>query len=430
MVFRIDLSDVLAIYVDRLGPDSLFSSGFIQRVEADEGISTLATQDSGVLRYNPNWCQKHIKTTAMLEDALMHELMHHVQADSVRIGNKVYDNLCSDAAINSVLKRMGLSCSLMKSFYPETGDTQCLLRPGAVIDRWSSLEIELRRRVREFYSRRLYPLSGKYHHWESRNLPTPEEVAEVVKQIPGGNTHSCGWDPKTSTIGNAEILDSLMGDLRAGYSSTLGSWLTEIERGRKGMRLGLLKDFLCNNLLAKIEASLEDPGEKNWAAGRLKRRDLIDLACGFEITGFWNPEDDQTTEQRGIYMYVDVSGSEFPYLPKVLGIIASTLEVDGVFQFSNKVVEMHLSRLRDGGGKVEVDTTGGTDFDCVVEHAVKHRHKKIVVVTDGCASTGDKMKDLARQHIEKLCLVYTPHADHKNFFHEHFKRWVSLEGIL
>ncbi len=80
-------------------------------------------------------------------------------------------------------------------------------------------------------------------------------------------------------------------------------------------------------------------------------------------------------------VYLDVSGSMDPYLPYLYGALSSLrahVEPD-VCLFSTEVHEVPLREVIRG----RVATTGGTDIACVVRHALAHRRRKILVITDG-----------------------------------------------
>ena len=47
--------------------------------------------------------------------------------------------------------------------------------------------------------------------------------------------------------------------------------------------------------------------------------------------------------------------------------------------FSTTVTSIALKDLQRG----RVDTTGGTEIRCVIEHALAHRVRKVLIVTDG-----------------------------------------------
>ena len=56
-----------------------------------------------------------------------------------------------------------------------------------------------------------------------------------------------------------------------------------------------------------------------------------------------------TSQDRGLAIYLDVSGSGNEYLPKILGVLRSLRnELTTIFQFSNKVVETPFETLLKG----------------------------------------------------------------------------------
>jgi len=85
-------------------------------------------------------------------------------------------------------------------------------------------------------------------------------------------------------------------------------------------------------------------------------------------------------EQRA-HLYIDVSGSVDPWIGRFYGLVLALGDEIGspVHLFSNQVLDMTLDDLARG----RVRTTGGTDFDCVVTHALERGYRRIVVVTDG-----------------------------------------------
>jgi hypothetical protein len=81
------------------------------------------------------------------------------------------------------------------------------------------------------------------------------------------------------------------------------------------------------------------------------------------------------------HVYLDVSGSMNAYIPLLYGALAALRDyVDPeVLLFSTKVSPIAMAELRRG----VVTTTGGTDIACVLEHIVKKRIRKALVLTDG-----------------------------------------------
>jgi hypothetical protein len=82
-----------------------------------------------------------------------------------------------------------------------------------------------------------------------------------------------------------------------------------------------------------------------------------------------------------VHIYLDVSGSTMDFQRLFFGLTLRLGDRIGspVYQFSNAVAAVSLAELLEG----RCETTGGTDFDCVVRHALEHDFARILVVTDG-----------------------------------------------
>lgn len=81
-------------------------------------------------------------------------------------------------------------------------------------------------------------------------------------------------------------------------------------------------------------------------------------------------------------VYVDVSGSMSSYLPLLFGPLLTVVQrrLATLWQFSTAVAPLPLAAVRDG----VISTTGGTDIDCVLAHALDDPATScIVLVTDG-----------------------------------------------
>jgi hypothetical protein len=92
------------------------------------------------------------------------------------------------------------------------------------------------------------------------------------------------------------------------------------------------------------------------------------------------------------HVYLDVSGSMDPWIEDLYGALARLggHVAPDVNLFSTRVETVPLRALRDGVRT----TTGGTDLRCVLEHALKGRARRVLIVTDGYV--GQAPQDLAR----------------------------------
>jgi hypothetical protein len=115
-----------------------------------------------------------------------------------------------------------------------------------------------------------------------------------------------------------------------------------------------------------------------FAPGRL---DWPSLALGYWPSLFHGSRYDRADDELRAHVYVDVSGSFDPFASRVYGLLLALGDEVGspVHLFSNAVSDVTLNELARGLRR----STGGTDFDCVFGHALDHRYRRILVLTDG-----------------------------------------------
>lgn len=93
--------------------------------------------------------------------------------------------------------------------------------------------------------------------------------------------------------------------------------------------------------------------------------------------------------------YVDVSGSQNHVIKHVLPVVSRLRQKVGnvVYCFSTYVHETQIADL--ARGKYESD--GGTDFNPVIKHMLKHRFRNALILTDGQAYLSDDLKEELRR---------------------------------
>ena len=156
------------------------------------------------------------------------------------------------------------------------------------------------------------------------------------------------------------------------------------------------------------------------------KRDLVLLAAGMYPGHFHNNVLYPQMKKTGLAVYLDVSGSVNLYLPKILGILKHLeKEITTVFQFSNKVVETEFVELLKGN----IETTIGTDFDCVATSIIEKGFDKAVIITDGYAYLSDDLKEqLLKHRLITLTIVFDQTNSCESF--EPFGDVIQLEHIV
>lgn len=137
-------------------------------------------------------------------------------------------------------------------------------------------------------------------------------------------------------------------------------------------------------------ALVDDPNHPRWRFGRSPqpgvpfapgRSDWVVLARGQWPALFHGAAFGSTDDEQRAHLYIDVSGSVHAWIGRLYGLVLALGDEIGspVHLFSNQVLDLTLEDLARG----RVKTTGGTDFDCVVFHALAQGYRRIVVVSVG-----------------------------------------------
>jgi hypothetical protein len=122
-------------------------------------------------------------------------------------------------------------------------------------------------------------------------------------------------------------------------------------------------------------------------------------------------------DEQPVRAYVDVSGSTHDLWSLLLRALSGVLSHRRVqaFQFSNAVAPLRPD-------SPTVRTTGGTDFDCVVRHALGHR--EVFVITDGYANLGAALRQRAGGTRVHVLLTGAPSGEVERHVRQQF------EGLL
>ncbi len=99
-------------------------------------------------------------------------------------------------------------------------------------------------------------------------------------------------------------------------------------------------------------------------------------------------------------------------------------EITTIFQFSNKVVETSFETLLKGN----IQTTFGTDFNCIAQSILERGVDRAVIITDGYASMSDDLKQQLRKHgLVTLTILFDDAQTCEDF--AQFGEVVQLEDI-
>jgi len=371
-----------------LGYES-FAAGFISRVVADEGVPTAGITAQGVLRYHPAFVRDHVKTEADLFCLVFHELLHPAFGHFIH-GPDELANIACDAIINAVITTLFPDASangcLFKALYPERG-LAAILRKGSklVYSRYCPLY------------QHLYP---DYAH--SRAKLSAGEVIQTLKALtpPGyaqvlllGSHGTSGaeakppehWSGKVTREVSKELLAAIkQAGGGAGYCDSLIALMVEVLKTKRTLRQDLLLGYTTRKRLdAFFETNQRPRRITSPFPVNPSRRDLVLLGAGVWPGFFRNQQPELIRRRKGVAVFLDVSGSVNDHLPEILGLLSGLRHrLTTLYLFSNKVVEVPFATLCQG----QLQTTYGTDFDCIAETVLEKDYPRAVILTDGCAS--------------------------------------------
>lgn len=397
-----------------------FVAAFIKTVSADENCSTASIDANGVMRYNPAFVGQHVTGPADLFTVVTHELMHPMFSHFVYQGGQL-ENLGADMVINAAISQVFAQRSgkggLFRRFYKPIG-LEGLLRPGSV--------------MHQSRYARLY--SSFYESTTSASLSTGE-VIQTLKvltpsvEIPtimlmgshgqGQTKRGTGPDGAAPAF-PADALSRIAEDLKriaerpgvytAGYGEALYTFLLEVLKTHMSLKRALLDRFTTRQKVDRFRRTLTQPRiSVSPIPLQPSKRDFMLLAAGMPPLHYHNHAQRVTTETRGLAIYLDVSGSVNQHLPEIIGLLRSLrTELKTIFLFSNKVVEVPFRTLLAG----HIETTYGTDFNCIAEHILANRYDKAVILTDGYANmTEENQEQLKARMFRALTVLFGGRTD-------------------
>jgi hypothetical protein len=385
------------------------------------------------LLVNPDFVKVHANTPDKLAMLVLHELHHVLLGHTQRFDlNDPLENFVFDCVINAMLCRLlpnPESIALFTDYYSDEKFPECFLRPPAEwnTDRdlvslppalGSDLKFPGVVSAREVY-KALYSFEGASYE-EIRQL-FPKALGrrlallENVKLLGG---HGDSPEPAAS----AELVGAIREVITQwpcppepfkgqSLDGLFGTSTVQIQ-GRRHDRQSLRRLFRSVANLkdgsSQTVSGIEDRIIQSPIRGaRLTRKDLVGHLLGHQPLLLESRIAQRVPVQQGskVHVYLDVSGSIEGIKGVLYGAVLEHSECvwPQIHLFSTEVADVSLPQLRKGVCK----TTGGTDINCVFDHARKNRVQRALIVTDGWVGTPSKLNaDWARQM--KVAVAYTP----------------------
>jgi len=424
---KITLETVMQILREALGFES-FVASFITKVKEDKNVKTACITKHGMLSYNPEFVSKFISSKQDLFSLIFHELLHPMFGHFIYTSGEI-ENIAADAIINAVISEIysdnSRNGTLFRKLYNPKG-INGLLRAQSNMGN---------SRYEKVYDK-LYS-----QNQNSSCSITTGELIQTLKILTETenlkNVFLLGSHNKENSLNglSSEELGRIAADIKksvskkgknAGFSEDLFSILIQALRTHISIKKALLQKFITKR---KIDRFKELFRQRRISVSPIplnpSKRDLVMLSSGIYPFYFHNRIQTKRKQNRGLAIYLDVSGSVNEFLPKIIGILQSLKnEITSIFLFSNKVIEVTFDTLLKGN----IQTSYGTDFDCVAESILEKCFDRAVIITDGYATMKEGLKKkLEIIKLKTICFLFNSGEQCEAW--EYFGDVVQLEDI-
>jgi predicted metal-dependent peptidase len=452
-------------------------------------VSTMAIDDFGTLYVAEEYVNKHLKSIDDLKAILMHELFHQVLGDlkSMKSFKKndpdlglkqLAVNIAADCRINAFLyyflDENKLDNTVFDRMYATIKDefevSDFLLELLHKNSTFSSDErkkkecIPLIKIHTDLYSpgvNRQISFQETYNHVLNYLMSEQEKYGKLLSKLTDqlignhkfdpsnpGIDKQLGQDPDEDTDGNdlpedgdgdeedaGDLLSDIVngkGDKPPGVSNTAyTSILNEAQGIDEKIDLEIFKRLSFDNLFANTRMTnitkIKNLVKMPRIPTKLAKRDYFLLMNGVDPLLWYNPAYTELKVKRMLPIYLDVSGSMYSCLPEIIKLITNISETDleYVWGFSNKIYKHTMEDLKNQ----RIKSTGGTDFDCILDHAIQQQYRNIVVITDGEAycNRGNQKLDEIDEVITILC---SEHRARDNWLSRIYDNTMDIESVV
>lgn len=362
------------------------------------------------LLVNPTFLEQHCRADEHLFMLVMHEL-HHVLLGHTRLFPRAtpLDNIIFDAVINAVLCQLFPAeeyWSFFTNLYRADRIPDALLRPPIgwpqAFQFPTNLPEPIQQAVRTLYS----PAGGTYKELYDLFRDNPdlgalagegENQASILlgDHSPEGTPHRGAaaahhptligavraivekWPQPPNPIRGRSVGQKLrqkflkLGDRQPSAERVLGRLIRQTVVARPSGGVTKRSRTQKARMIESPVPTLRD------------RRAMVQLGLGATPLIFRQTVHQSSIDiERGVtHLYLDVSGSTQPYWKICAAIVSPFVKkkLIRLFGFSEEVAEISPAALAKG----RIQTTGGTDANCIWQHAIDQKVEKILIITDG-----------------------------------------------
>lgn len=463
-----------------LGSNSSLATKVINKIEivnsADNPhIETLCIGKEGIIFINREFWTKHVRTRLDAQTVLLHELFHAITGDTAKLDTIPKDelmlaNISMDMRINSAIVNTflgphvvsnNINSFILNNLYQPNG-IMGLLRPYSQYGTASKFRILYHglyhqsklndgetKNIEEIFENEetlrstlkiLIPKSqrepkykiiyiGNHSSGNNGDEETDEEGSDKLKAKVKGKIIEVGELDEFTKQEIRDVMGEKLGDSKvAGFGSIAIDSLIKVIKSNKNINNKFLDQFSCNQKINVLKSFYKkEKRQSSVVPIRPSSRDISMLGADITPSIWHNLVDKKHTKNKNVAIYLDVSGSVTSYLPQLLGVI-SNLDpgIKTIYCFSNEISENTKEELQQGIFK----TTGGTDFDCIIEHAIEKQINKLIILTDGYADVSSENRVKVKEHIKDVAMVYfSAYINRNNYLEQEYKKGFTLEEL-
>ncbi len=332
------------------------------------------------LQFNPDFCSKYVRTPEDVLFILAHEVCHFILGHlnnplihyNAKYGKRCV-NLAFDVIIDQLLYRHfgGEAGSLgIINYYKETKCPVRLLLPPVCLKEEEFEKESCKEVFRQISAGRQMTPYRLIQHLVSAHGFKIDHVSFIIERGWFGGNAPCHW-------GRVDARFKRLADRLLGQVYGCAGFHPQVEKRKQAFRTRFMN--IIRDVANDGEARIEEQASGGGVLPHPGRRDFVNLSTGMPVVIYHaNPVFEA---QKGITVYLDVSGSMDNEMPKVFAALDSIKEFINfpIYAFSTRVHPVTRRNLESR----DVLSTGGTDFDCVAEHAIRHRNEKLLLITDG-----------------------------------------------
>jgi hypothetical protein len=397
------------------------------RIEVTREVPTAAVscEQRPVLKVNPDFVEAHCKTDEHLFLLVMHEL-HHVLLGHTRLFPRAtpLHNIAFDAVINALLcaRFPGKEhTSFFLEYYGREDGPRRLLAPpsGKPIS-----DPELRAVHRLLYPAKGSPCDATFKEvfdrlvavlGKSCNLKggrlllgdhSPDEDGAEEGDFPDREVVGAiraiveKW-PKSEKAAPGRSLSSIVENRRVMYATPGERVLEVLRKALKSASSDTSSNPSSKRRPAPLPALVPFPVSRDRRATVARLSGVEPLLFSGELVAM------RVRASGRALAYLDVSGSMNPYLSYLYASLVRLQDFvePRIHLFSTKVATVPLSAIAQG----RVQTTGGTEGGCALEHALQVGARRVLFLTDGIVGmVGPTLAQKVRATRMDVRVVLTP----------------------